>query len=383
MFSKEEVDRFLTGYGLNPHDPVSKAELFGNFQEALQFVKHYFLKEGSKDGLDLKMPASFFTISEISDLFIMATRSSNKKETEEQLWAEIILKVMHTILHIDKDLRSNYFSSIQQQIFDKFYKYVFRDTHNELFLGTKGSADAIPLVDFATKAKKSRDSVIIKLLHKVENVAEELFDRVGVRIVTKNKLDILRVIKFLTENYVIIPHNIKPSRSVNSLIDLHTFRAKYRDLVKRALRENLSEEDFFELANKEISECLPEIQVDRRNKHSLKSYRSIQFTCRQLIKYKNPFVDDFLKVREMARKASDDDIMAQKILALDSSSITRHIRFFYPFEVQIIDAKTNQENFDGEASHKDYKNAQVISARNRLFKKLAHWKGISLHRESE
>ena len=29
---------------------------------------------------------------------------------------------MHTILHADKDLRSNYFSVIQQQIFDRFFR---------------------------------------------------------------------------------------------------------------------------------------------------------------------------------------------------------------------------------------------------------------------
>ena len=37
MSSIEQVNHFLKGYGLDPANHVNKAELFGNFQEALQF----------------------------------------------------------------------------------------------------------------------------------------------------------------------------------------------------------------------------------------------------------------------------------------------------------------------------------------------------------
>ena len=39
MYNIEQVNSFLKGYGLDAADPVSRAELFGNFQEALQFIK--------------------------------------------------------------------------------------------------------------------------------------------------------------------------------------------------------------------------------------------------------------------------------------------------------------------------------------------------------
>ena len=142
---------------------------------------------------------------------------------------------MHTILHTDKDLRSSYFSTIQQQIFDRFYKLIWRDDQDNLFLGEKGSDNVVPLLDFVTKSKKSRESVIIKLLHKAENVAEELFDRVGVRIVTKDRVDTLRAIRILIENNVVIPHNIKPSRSINTIIDIDKFKDIHQSLVKMAL----------------------------------------------------------------------------------------------------------------------------------------------------
>ena len=49
---------------------------------------------------------------------------------------------MHTIAHIDKDVRSTYFSDIQQQIFDRFYKVIHRDDEGKLYLGD--SADDAP-----------------------------------------------------------------------------------------------------------------------------------------------------------------------------------------------------------------------------------------------
>ena len=57
-FQDEQIRRFLLGYGLEPDDTVTKSELFGNFQEALQFIRRYFLREGSENGLDLKIPNS-------------------------------------------------------------------------------------------------------------------------------------------------------------------------------------------------------------------------------------------------------------------------------------------------------------------------------------
>ena len=107
----------------------------------------------------------------------------------------------------------------------------------------KNSA-GIPIVEFETKAKKTRESIIIKLLHKQENVAEELFDRIGIRVVTEKKVDTLRVIRFMQKNYIIMANNIKPSRSQNSLFDLEEFKKGYNSVVKEALKTNMPEEGF-------------------------------------------------------------------------------------------------------------------------------------------
>jgi len=281
---------------------------------------------------------------------------------------------MHTILHVDKDLRSSYFNAIQTQIFDRYYRYLHRDSDNNLYL--KSGEIKIPLIDFETKAKKTRDSVIIKLLHKAENVAEELFDRVGIRLVTKTKFDCLRVVKFLIENNVVIPHNIKPSRSLNTIIDLTKFRQKYKNVIKMSLRNDLTEDRFLAAVNRELAECgFDDVESDR-NDHSSKRYRSIQFTSRQLIRYKNPFLKDFMEIRKEA-KADEESPISKKILAMDTSLIARDVRFFYPYEIQIVDQDSHTENTQGEASHQEYKRAQKISAMNRVFGKLLAYKGLN------
>jgi uncharacterized protein (TIGR04562 family) len=376
LYDKNQVTNFLGGYGFNITDPVENAELFGIFQEALQFIKRYFLIEGNPEGLDLKVPNYLYSITNISELFLSATGNSNfKLKTEESLWAGVILKVMHTILHADKDLRARYFSTVQQQIFDRFYKFILRDDENRLFL-KNDSGTRIPLYDFQTKAKKTRDSIIIKLLHKQENVAEELFDRIGVRIITYNKLDALRVIKFLHKNYVIMINNIKPSRSQNTLVDLKILRKNMFGLYKMAIRNQLPEDDFYQRLNNLISESYPKsAHHSDKNLHSSDVYRAIHVTGRQLIKYRNPFMSSFNEVRKQALKDKENPL-SQSLLSLDTSAISRDVRFFYPFEVQITDYESHLQNTQGEASHNDYKRSQLRSAMKRIFKPILELKEI-------
>jgi uncharacterized protein (TIGR04562 family) len=363
---KEDADSFLNGYGFDPEDPIQSAEIFGNFQEALQFIKRYFLKEGNEDGLNYVIPSSLYTVSNISELLLMSTRFDPKLHTtEDAIWAGMVLKVMHTILHTDKDLRYQYFSQIQQQIFDRFYKFVKREGEN-LYLESDTDPKKVELLDFQTKAKKHRDSIIIKLLHKKNNVAEELFDRVGVRFITKDKFDSLRVLKFLYKNYIVIANNIKPSRSHNSLVDLKTFKHEYMNVVKNSIKNKWKEDKFLEEVKKAANDS-PIINVGE-NQHSSMNYQAMHFTCRQLIKYKNPFLEHFLRARSIAR--DQEGALSEAVLKLDVSSVAKDIRFFYPFEVQITDEDGHKINTEGEASHLEYKKSQVESAMNRLFRPL-------------
>ena len=68
----------------------------------------------------------------------------------------------------------------------------------------------------------------------------------------------------------------------------------------------------------------------------------------------------------------------KKVLSLDMSLIARDIRFFYPYEVQIVDKEGNKKNTKGEASHLEYKRSQQISAMKRVFDPLLKLKNISI-----
>lgn len=372
--SKEEALDFLRGYGFDISNPIQNAEMFGNFQEAIQFIKRYFLKEGNpEDGLDYKIPNIFLSLTDVSELLLIAAGSTDTKvDAKESIWAGIILKVMHTILHLDKDVRHQYFTTIQTQIFDRFYKYLTRED-GQLYLDSDENGERIPLVEFETKSKKSRESTIIKLLHKKENVAEELFDRIGIRFVTHKKIDCLRVLNFLNRHHIIMANNIKPSRSQNSLVDLNLFKKNYTNLVKEAIRTR-QDEQWFVTKLEEFIDVSEEKPTHKHNTHTSTQYKAIHFTSRQLIKYKSPFYQKFNAIKKFVKKNELDSELAQKIMGLDTSSMANDIRFFYPYEVQITDKHSHEQNSRGLASHQEYKRSQLISAMNRVFKQLINYK---------
>ena len=58
--------------------------------------------------------------------------------------------------------------------------------------------------------------------------------------------------------------------------------------------------------------------------------------------------------------------------------MAKDIRFFYPFEVQIVDKENHKLNTKGEASHNEYKRSQTRVAMLRLFQPLLEYKKIHL-----
>jgi uncharacterized protein (TIGR04562 family) len=364
----EDVEKFLECYGYNLDDPIQKAELFGIFQEAVQFIKQYFLKPQNPDGLEIEIPRKILELTDISQLFLMASDSSlSQKENQFlALWACSVIKVMHTIAHMDKDLGAYYFSEVQKQILDKFYKHIFNDEEGSVYLGQgRKDLDKIKLVLFESKPKKTRESVILKLLHKPENVAEDIFDRVGIRFVTYNKFDALRVIKYLKDKYIVMPANIKPSRSRNTLIDLKKFSLGLNTLKQQFLEGALSEED---LESRVIALCEAS-QPERKNienPHSLENFRSIQFTGRQLIKIKNPHYEEIKQLKNFSKNLNSDSEIYQILERIDLKNIPRETRFFYHFEVQIFDEDSYKESLEGRASHAQYKKNQIQTAMMRV-----------------
>jgi len=352
----EEARAFFSSYGYDLTNPIEAAEAQGHFQEALNFIRKFFLKPENPEGLALEIPRRIQEVKLPEELLLIASSSSEKVILK--LWVCAILKVMHTLAHMDQDARVSIFGQIQTQLLDPYYRLIERDE-----LGHMVFAKTVSLVAFESKPKKSRESLLIKLLHKPENVAEDVFDRVGIRFVTGTKLDALRLVKCLIDMRVIIPPNLKPSRSRNSLVDITYLRKALSDVD---LNSPKTEALLNELLDKHrgINESV--------NQHTQETYRSIQFTCRQLIKLTNPLYKDLRNFKLLAKNIQG--LPAEVTMAVDKidlSFIARESRFFYPYEVQVVDRLSHEENEKGRSAHSEYKKAQLQTALKRVMGPLA------------
>lgn len=382
--SLDDAERFIGSYGFNLENPIEKAEAFGHYHEALNFIRRYFLWPDNPEGLRLEVPRKILELTDVRELLLMAnftfpSQSQDGPGTVLRNWACSILKVMHTIAHIDQDLRSSYFADIQQQILDRYYRSIHRDADGHLYLGERDEDPLrVNLIAFETKPKKSRDSTLIKLLHKQENVAEDIFDRVGIRFVTPSRLEAIQVVKYLKDKMIILPPNIKPSRSRNTLVALDVFRDTLSKGLQNMQAGKITEQDL----RVQVEEELVHRETDGQNPHSSKFYRAIQFTARQLVKLKNPVYDDLRELKTWARdlKATPDpkgagqaaSVAATAIERIDLKHVQREIRFFYPYEVQVVDQKSHEDNERGRSAHSEYKKAQVQTALKRVMGALAH-----------
>jgi len=368
----EDADRFIKSYGYDLTDPIEMAEALGNFHESIDFIRKFFLKPENSEGLDFEIPKKILEITDIRNLLLMANFSypGQAKDTQGmilQRWACSILKVVHTIAHMDKDIRYTYFSEIQTQILDRFYKHIHRTDEGLLYLGKKSDdLFRVDLIEFETKPRKSRSSVLLKLLHKKENVAESIFDEVGVRFITHNRTAALRVVKYLKDEMIIMPANVKPSRSRNSLLNLTAIEERLPGLLVKLDSEQLSPEEF----ERELEIVSEAVEDAHENPHSSRFYRSLQFTCRQLIKLKNPLFEDIRELKKLSKKQEMSEEVLRIISRADLKYIPREIRFFYPFEVQILDQMSADESKKGISAHSTYKQSQIQSALKRVMSAL-------------
>jgi uncharacterized protein (TIGR04562 family) len=374
LTSVEEAKSFVDGYGYDLEKPVESAEGLGNFHEALNFIRKNFLQPENPNGLKIEVPRKILELTDVRDLFLLAGyhypgQTHDGQGVYLRNWACSLLKVMHTIAHIDRDLRSPHFSDIQQQIFDRFYKVIFRDSEGSLYLGEESSV-RIRLAAFETKPKKSRQSIILKLLHKPENVAEDIFDRVGIRFVTESRLGALQVVKFLKDRMIVIPANIKPSRSRNTLVDISSFKSKLADLLAQADQDKITYDSIEQSLERFLEDYggapPPSSAPSPENPHTSEYYRAIQFTARQLIKLTNPMYDDLRELKGIARTRALGEDVTMLLDRINLKSVQRESRFFYPYEVQVMDVKSHEQNERGRSAHSEYKRAQVQTALKRV-----------------
>lgn len=343
------AEDFLRSYGFDVNDEADRAEISRLRGEAVALIDEVLLP-----GSAVSMPNR---IREQRDLRQIMVWASATQDGERQRWSCALLRVVHTFAHCQSYFNLHFGRQIRAQILARFEPHLHK---NDRGWRLGSGPDAVDLVRFEVKHGKELRSLAIKLLQKYENVATDIFDRVGVRFVTHRRFDALLVVRYLRAHNLVMFANIKPSRSRNTLIDIEAIRADLESLTEadyaqptrlEALRERVDGLPF------------PGGPMPGINPHSSSAYHAIQFTCRQHIRVANPYAPESLAVLDDIDSSPVDETQSVRALR---DAIDEEIGFFFPYEVQILDQQAYDMSHYGRASHAVYKRRQLDAVRRRV-----------------
>lgn len=366
----EEATRFLIAYGYNPDHPQDARLMHAVIVESLTFIERELMPREWKKGL--RPPVEILQCDDPRWLLVWAAEYDEPNKFR-RAWACALLRVMHSIAHIEGSYRYVNVDAAKSQIRQRFEEFLERDQFGQVTAFTDGSM-RVPLVRFDWKGAKSRRSILLKLLHKRANVAETIYDLVGVRFVTRTQPETVLLLKMLVELGIVSYPNCVPSRARNALVDTDEFRKRIDELRGQLLSEKV---DIATFESKIADLILPHPDRESEasqtsNPHTAANYRSLQLTGRQLIRGINPAFSWLAKMTQAAESLSDRTAKAgvkELIAALQGwHGMDRELDMFafFPFEVQIMDETAYTQNSQGAASHTRYKNSQLRAARRRV-----------------
>jgi uncharacterized protein (TIGR04562 family) len=370
----EEAGRFLARYGYDLTNPVQFQDVERIRTEALGFIRGVLLP-----GLPVEMPAEFDTMPILEVLRLaagdreIAVAKWGATAEVRMAWACGLLRVMHTVAHAVNYFQNNYYHEIRERILNRFVAQVRTRDDGSQYLHAQ-SFD-VPIVRFEVKETKPLRSVVVKLLQKQENVAYDLFDHIGVRIIVHNPVDALFAVRALREEHTIMYPNVKPTRSRNTLVDLEAYDMHVRACLLRFQRGELDEIATVRAIHGFADKPQSNDQIDW-NPYSSDKYQSIQFTCRQMIRFANPLFTRMRDAQEVARKHLTDRPLEEMLAALTTQGVDPEIQFFFPYEVQVMDIASYQAATEGRASYGEYKARQIVSVRKRVLPRVLQLLGV-------
>lgn len=332
--SLEQATSFIQSYGFDFSNPEDKEKIWYYHRRALVLIVE-------KLGFELQeIPELLRERRNLGDIRRLLLLASSNEESERSLqrWSCAILRCMHVYVHAENDLFSSFSEEIQSQILTPFQKAIYHDgTTHKAYLKSQreDGQQPVELLGFEVKPFKTSSSTVIKLLAKPDALAMKIFDKLGVRFVTRSLFDSFQVIRFLVEeNIMSFPH-IMPDQSSNNLYPVDLFLNVCKELM--ASGKDYSEPELKQVFEDRLRDIGGDAQLFRKeNFFSGEDYRFIKFITRKLIHIqpgggKEPF------------------------------------SFFYPFEVQIMDQSAHQAILSGPSEHDAYKERQRLAARKRLF----------------
>lgn len=302
----EGVDRFLRVNEFDPSREDDMMRLEEIRHQAVDYLTHNFefdFPESIADG----MPAR--------DIFLVAS-----KKGRHQVWACVILKVMHIIHHLAGRELATRLSISHDRIYRAIELKVMRVVE-EL------RADGFPIIEFEW-SRKSLDSLISKLIAKRSTLAASIYDKLRFRMIVRNRSDLLPIVAALHRR--LIPFNyVVPGESVNHLIPASELESGDSFPINR----NASDSELVE--QQEKTAALPV------NEFSAPNYKIINFVA-----------DLPLRVESFGAEPRPD---------------FGHVVFVLT-EFQIVDKQTSVANELGENNHASYKMRQHDRVRERLMR---------------
>ena len=286
----EEVDRFLHLHLFDLEDPRDEARLRAILAQAVAYLRVAF---GYRVATAVAEPADLRT------LFLLASGVADPARYRRI--ACVVLKVMHVVHHVEA--RELLFRTPMREadLADRVERRV-------MAVARRMAEAGLPVVEFKGN-RKSRDSLVTKLLVKRESVAAQVFDRVRYRVLTRTADDVAPVLLHLSRQ--LFPFNyVVPGQSENSLLALR------KPGPGKARRDN------------PFSEA---------------SYRALHFVVDLPVR-----IDDVLP----AGMAPDGEDLGRIVFSM--------------VEFQVMDEEAARWNEQGAASHSRYKKRQAVSALRRL-----------------
>ena len=347
--SPDEAWNFALNYGYDMAIPVQRAAVLRVYEDAVDFLEAVIL-----DGTDLHVPLDVRDLDDPLDLLVWA---SERPRNLRSRWSCAILRLMHTLFHVDHNVNLRFLPEIQRQVFSRYDQYLVYEDGTWLLRG----AYDVPLVAVERKENKDRVSMLLKMLHKPENVAETIYDQIGIRLVAEDQLGVLLVIRFLLDHHVLMPTHIKPSRSRNLMIDIGALEAWMEELPPAFCLQDLAPEE-----RRALSQALTlKTPGKDQNPFSSKDYSAIQFTARTLVRLPSPATGALETLQGRLQTMGDtelSDLAQSPELLLEQEEFA----FFFAHEVQVMEQSGFQRSLSGPASHSEYKQRQRDAARRRV-----------------
>jgi uncharacterized protein (TIGR04552 family) len=306
-----DVDRFLGLHLLDVHNHDDLRRLAYVHREAVVYLAEHL---GITSPPDLEHP------EDLRQVFLLASQTGGFRR--RQILACVILKLMHVINHMESaELRFQTPLS-EANVLD------LADARIRA-ASVRMREEGFPLVSFYG-SRKTRHSVITKLIAKKENTAATVFDKLRFRIVTKEQHQIFPALAWLARN--LFPFNyVIPGQSHNNLVSL-------RDMLTHAPYEDV----VASLSEGEDAALSPEA-----NPFSGGSYRMVNF-----------IVDMPVRVDHLVDRAFNP-MYGRTVFAM--------------VEFQVLDEATAEANESGENAHHLYKERQRAIVQKRL-KKGGRWR---------